>query len=165
MRNPAAPAGQPHALVEVGESAGLCLCPNRYSYRFTTSMGEHRLGETEIVLPCAVTGPAPLPEQLPDVMWRAGLDLNPLQADRDRDRRWLASLIWPEQIDRAQHLEQSLDLSPPTRHGWTPQTCSSTSLDCSPTHRRAPRWSSSTQRWLRTWIKISAGDSPISCTP
>jgi len=101
---------QPLALVEVGASAGLCLYPDRYSYRFTTSTGEHRLGETEIVLPCALTGPAPLPERPPDVVWRAGLDLNPLQADRDRDRRWLASLIWPEQIDRAQRLEQALDL-------------------------------------------------------
>ena len=101
---------QPLALVEVGASAGLCLYPDRYSYRYTTTLGEHRLGDSEIVLSCAVTGPVPLPDQLPEVVWRAGLDLNPLQANREDDRRWLASLVWPEQIDRADRLDQALDL-------------------------------------------------------
>jgi hypothetical protein len=101
---------QPLALVEVGASAGLCLYPDRYSYRYATSLGEHRLGDSEIVLSCAVTGPAPLPERLPEVVWRAGLDLNPLQASRADDRRWLASLIWPEQVDRAERLDRALDV-------------------------------------------------------
>jgi len=101
---------QPLALVEIGASAGLCLYPDRYSYRYSTSLGEHRLGDSEIVLSCSVTGPVPLPARLPEVLWRAGLDLNPLQANRDDDRRWLASLVWPEQIDRAERLDRALDL-------------------------------------------------------
>ena len=101
---------QPLALVEVGASAGLCLYPDRYSYRYATSLGEHRLGDSEIILSCAVTGPVTLPARLPEVVWRAGLDLNPLQANRDDDRRWLASLVWPEQIDRAERLDRALDL-------------------------------------------------------
>jgi hypothetical protein len=63
---------QPLALVEVGASAGLCLYPDRYSYRFTTGMGDHRLGETEIVLPCAVTGPPRCPSGCPK--WGGGPD-------------------------------------------------------------------------------------------
>ena len=86
------------------------LYPDRYSYRYATSLGEHRLGDSEIVLSCAVTGPVPLPARLPEVVWRAGLDLNPLQANHDDDRRWLASLVWPEQIDRAERLDRALDL-------------------------------------------------------
>jgi hypothetical protein len=101
---------QPLALVEVGASAGLCLYPDRYSYRYATSGGEHRLGDSDIVLRCAVTGPVPLPDRLPEVVWRAGLDLNPLFPSRADDRRWLASLIWPEQIDRAERLDRALDL-------------------------------------------------------
>lgn len=101
---------QPLALVEVGASAGLCLYPDRYSYRYATSLGEHRLGDSEIVLSCTVTGPAPLPSRLPEVVWRAGLDLNPLQANREDDRLWLASLVWPEQIDRAERLDRALDV-------------------------------------------------------
>jgi len=101
---------QPLALVEVGASAGLCLYPDQYSYRYLTSAGEHRLGDSEIVLTCSATGPVPLPDRLPEVVWRAGLDLNPLQADRDEDRRWLACLVWPEQIDRAERLSRALDV-------------------------------------------------------
>ena len=58
---------QPLALVEVGASAGLCLYPDKYSYRYATSLGRHRLGDSEIVLSCTVTRPAPLPERLPEV--------------------------------------------------------------------------------------------------
>ena len=101
---------QPLALVEVGASAGLCLYPDRYSYRYSTSLGEHRLGDSEIVLSCEVTGPVLLPTRLPEVVWRAGLDLNPLQTNSADDRRWLASLVWPEQIDRAERLNRALDL-------------------------------------------------------
>jgi hypothetical protein len=101
---------QPLALVEVGASAGLCLYPDRYSYRYATSRGEHRLGDSEIDLSCSVTGPVPLPERLPEVVWRAGLDLNPLRANREQDRRWLASLVWPEQSDRAERLNRALDV-------------------------------------------------------
>ena len=101
---------QPLALVEVGASAALYLYPDRYRVRYTTSLGEQRLGDSQIVLSCAVTGPAPLPERLPEVGWRAGLDLNPLQANSEDDRRWLASLIWPEQIDRAERLDRALDV-------------------------------------------------------
>lgn len=112
LRDPVAAAGltaRPLALVEVGASAALYLYPDRYSYRYRTSLGEQRLGDSQIVLSCAVTGPFPLPERLPKAGWRAGLDLNPLQADSD-DRRWLASLIWPEQIDRAERLDRALDV-------------------------------------------------------
>jgi len=98
------------ALVEVGASAGLCLYPDRYSYRYATSVGEHRLGDSEVILSCAVTGPVLLPTRLPEVVWRAGLDLNPLLANSADDRRWLASLVWPEQIDRAERLDRALDL-------------------------------------------------------
>ena len=151
---------QPLALVEVGASAGLCLYPDRYSYRYTTSLGEHRLGESRIVLGCAATGPVPLPKRLPDVVWRAGLDLNPLQANRPEHRRWLASLIWPEQIERAERLDRAWIWSAPTRPDSRLVTCSPTCPGCLPTHRRAPPWLSSTRRCWLTWIKSRGVDSP-----
>ncbi len=58
---------QPLALLEVGASAGLCLYPDRYTYRY----GEHMLGSGEPVLECAATGTAP-PTAVPEVVWRAG---------------------------------------------------------------------------------------------
>lgn len=95
---------QPLALLEVGASAGLCLYPDRYAYHYTCNAADHRIGESDVVLSCAVTGPVTLPDRLPELVWRPGLDLNPLHAERADDRRWLASLIWPEQTDRAERL-------------------------------------------------------------
>ena len=51
------------------------------------------------------------------MVWRAGLDLNPLQANHEHDRRWLVWLIWPEQFDRAERLGRTLDqVAASTRH-------------------------------------------------
>lgn len=98
---------QPLALVEVGTSAGLCLLPDRYGYNW----GHARLAPPSLDAPvfsCAVTGPAPLPTALPRVIWRAGLDLNPLDVASDEDTAWLNALIWPEQDDRRRNLRAAL---------------------------------------------------------
>jgi len=89
----------PLALLEVGASAGLCLYPDKYSYRY----GEHQLGEGEPVLECAASGIGP-PARLPTVVWRAGLDLNPLDVADPADLRWLDALIWPEHAHRRARL-------------------------------------------------------------
>ncbi|WP_203899185.1 DUF2332 domain-containing protein [Virgisporangium aliadipatigenens] len=91
---------QPLALLEVGTSAGLCLYPDRYAYDF----GGHRLGTGPVTLTCAVAGPVPLPSELPTVVWRAGLDLNPLDPGSAEDLRWLEALVWPEQEHRRRRL-------------------------------------------------------------
>jgi hypothetical protein len=90
---------QPLALLEVGASAGLCLYPDRYAYRY----GDHPLGSGEPVLECAATGMSP-PAGLPDVVWRAGLDLNPLDVTHPADVAWLEALIWPEHTHRRARL-------------------------------------------------------------
>ncbi|MFE9654740.1 DUF2332 domain-containing protein [Micromonospora sp. NPDC006431] len=90
---------QPLALLEVGASAGLCLYPDRYAYRY----GEHLLGGGEPVLDCAATGMAP-PTRRPEVVWRAGLDLNPLDVTDPADVAWLDALIWPEHTHRRTRL-------------------------------------------------------------
>lgn len=99
---------QPLALIEVGASAGLCLLPDRYGYDW----GEkRRLAPGDPAAPvfrCAVTGPAPLPAALPRVVWRAGLDLNPLDVASDEDIAWLEALIWPEQEERRRNLRAAL---------------------------------------------------------
>jgi hypothetical protein len=90
---------QPLALLEVGASAGLCLYPDRYSYRY----GNHRIGADDPVLSCAATGMAP-PARLPEVVWRAGLDLNPLDVTDPADLAWLDALIWPDHAHRRARL-------------------------------------------------------------
>ncbi|MGK5739066.1 DUF2332 domain-containing protein [Micromonospora sp. URMC 103] len=90
---------QPLALLEVGASAGLCLYPDRYAYRY----GDHRLGAGAPVLECAAEGLTP-PDRLPEVVWRAGLDLNPLDVTDSADLAWLDALIWPEHAHRRERL-------------------------------------------------------------
>lgn len=90
---------QPLALLEVGASAGLCLYPDRYSYRY----GGHTVGSGEPVLECAASGLTP-PARVPDVVWRAGLDLNPLNVTDPADVAWLDALIWPEHTHRRARL-------------------------------------------------------------
>jgi len=94
---------QPLALLEVGASAGLTLLPDRYSYDYAG----HRITGTDPrapVLRCEPRGPVPLPERVPDVRWRAGLDLNPLDVTSDDDVRWLDCLLWPGERGRKQRL-------------------------------------------------------------
>jgi hypothetical protein len=90
---------QPLALLDVGASAGLCLYPDKYSYRY----GDRRIGAGDPLLECAASG-MELPARLPEVAWRAGLDLNPLDVTDPADLRWLDALIWPEHAHRRARL-------------------------------------------------------------
>jgi len=103
---------QPLALLEVGAAAGLGLYPDRYSYRY----GDHRIGSGQPVLDWPLTRAAP-PARLPEVVWRAGLDLNPLDVTDAGDLAWLEALIWPEQDDRRERLRAAAAIAaadPPT---------------------------------------------------
>jgi hypothetical protein len=91
---------QPLALLDVGASAGLCLYPDRYAYRY----GDHQLGAGVPALDCAATGMEP-PARLPEVVWRAGLDLNPLDVTDPADLAWLDALVWPEHAHRRARLQ------------------------------------------------------------
>jgi hypothetical protein len=99
---------QPLALLEIGASAGLCLYPDRYAYRYN---GGAVLGSSRVLFDCATRGAVPVPSALPSVAWRAGLDLNPLDLRSDEDVRWLRALIWPEQTDRFQLFDRAVGLA------------------------------------------------------
>jgi len=97
----------PLALVDVGASAGLTMLFDRYSYDY----GGHRLAGTDPdapILRCQPTGPVPLPTRIPPIVWRAGLDLNPLDVTSDDDVRWLSCLVWPDEGDRAERLAAAI---------------------------------------------------------
>jgi hypothetical protein len=106
-----AAAGRPLALLEVGASAGLCLYPDRWGFRWSTPDGERTLGPPAPTLTCTVTGPAPLPESLPEVAWRGGVDLNPLDVTSADDTDWLLTLIWPEHDDRRGQLATAIGVA------------------------------------------------------
>ena len=111
---------QPVALLEVGASAGLTLLPDKYSYDYNG----RRLTGTDPdapVLACDARGPAPVPAGVPDVSWRAGLDLNPLDVTNDADVRWLECLLWPGETGREERLTAAVEAArrdpPPVYRG------------------------------------------------
>ncbi|MEW2008089.1 DUF2332 domain-containing protein [Microbacterium sp. NPDC078814] len=105
----------PIALLEIGAAAGLCLYPDRYSFRFTDGEGRVRRaldpldGPSTVLLESTVSGDLP-PLRLPEVVWRAGIDLAPLDAAAADDRRWLRALVWPGEEGREQRITAALDI-------------------------------------------------------
>jgi hypothetical protein len=103
---------QPLALIEVGASAGLCLLPDRYAYDYGRHVLRPAAAASEPpVFPCKVNPATPPPAELPRVVWRAGLDLNPLNPSDPGDRAWLEALVWPEQSDRLSRLRAALAIA------------------------------------------------------
>jgi hypothetical protein len=112
----------PLALLEVGASAGLCLYPDRYSYSYSSAgsdglaRGHHQRhldpadGASSVLLECATIGEVPIPTRLPEIVWRAGIDLQPLDAADPEDRRWLDTLVWPEQRARRARLASAAEI-------------------------------------------------------
>lgn len=96
---------RPISLVEVGASAGLNLCFDRYRYRYDREGDEPiHLGSPDApaCVDTAVAGERdpPLCESFPAVADRVGIDLEPLDVTDEGDLTWLRALVWPEQKDR-----------------------------------------------------------------
>lgn len=104
---PALPPG-PLSIIEVGASAGLCLFPDRWQYRYEPG---GVVGPPGPLLTCATSGPVPVPAELPTIAWRVGLDLSPLDVTADTDVAWLRTLIWPEQTDRLARLDEAVAIA------------------------------------------------------
>ena len=107
---------QPLALLEVGASAGLCLLLDLYAYDYR---GRHLRPASPTAEPpvfaCAASEATPLPAALPRIVWRAGLDLNPLDAADPAEAAWLETLVWPEQSERLENLRAALRIAAAVR--------------------------------------------------
>jgi hypothetical protein len=110
---------RPVALLEVGASAGLCLLPDRYGYDY----GSRRIEPPRTAragaptFRCTASAGTPLPHTLPEIGWRLGLDLNPLDLGSPSDMDWLETLVWPGQEERARNLRAAIEIAradPPT---------------------------------------------------
>jgi hypothetical protein len=91
----------PLALIEVGAAAGLTLLVDFYNYDYHGHVLKG-LDADAPVLTCQPMGPVPIPRRVPEVGWRAGLDLNPLDPSNPTDVEWLSCLIWPGDEGRAE---------------------------------------------------------------
>lgn len=99
----------PLALIEVGASAGLCLLPDRYSYRYDDGAWlDPDDGPSEVVIPCRLGPEVTSPHRMPDIAWRAGIDLDPLDITDPAAHAWLETLVWPEHSERRERLRSAL---------------------------------------------------------
>jgi hypothetical protein len=96
----------PLALVEVGASADLCLLPDRYAYDY----GGTILGDpaSPVRLSCQPYGPVPIPAMPPEVVWRRGIDLSPVDLGDPDAVRWRESCVWPDQPHRLARLRAAM---------------------------------------------------------
>jgi hypothetical protein len=98
----------PVHLIEVGASAGLLLRYDRYGY----TLGDRRFGDpaspVQISAEWRGVGPVPDLDALPPLASVTGIDLHPLDARDDADRRWLEALVWPENRHEADLLHEAL---------------------------------------------------------
>ena len=101
---------QPLALLELGASAGLCLYPDRYSYRYGDDWLDPADGPSCVRIEVEPTGAVPVPSAMPVIAWRAGNDLHPLNVNDDADVQWLTTLVWPEQNERRQRVAAAIEI-------------------------------------------------------
>jgi hypothetical protein len=83
-------------LVDAGASAGLNLLYDRYCLDYGV-LG--RLGDpaSPVHVTCdVIAGGARLPEALPAIERRVGLDRDPIDVTDADDRRWLLACVWPD---------------------------------------------------------------------
>jgi hypothetical protein len=84
--------------------------PDHYGYDY----GRVRIGLPSAiapVFPCRAGPSTPLPDGLPRIVWRAGLDLAPLSVADAQDRDWLETLVWPGQVARLARLRQAMTVA------------------------------------------------------
>ncbi|HYY25603.1 MAG TPA: DUF2332 domain-containing protein [Candidatus Udaeobacter sp.] len=102
--------GQPLYMIEIGAAAGLLLLWDHYGYRYgqTLAFGDR---DSPVQIECGLRGEgSPLiPDVLPKVSGRLGIDLNPIDLRDPDSRLWLRALIWPEHRERASLLERAID--------------------------------------------------------
>lgn len=104
---------QPLALLEVGASAGLCLLPDYYGYDYGVSRltpNRPDVGNTPM-FPCVASVETPIPIQMPEIIWRQGIDLNPINLTKREDRLWLEALVWPGQEARSARLRDTIEIA------------------------------------------------------
>jgi hypothetical protein len=115
---------QPLALLEIGASAGLCLIPDRYAYVYNNTVHIPPTSEVGVAPPtfsCETNIETPIPKRNGDVVWRAGLDLEPIGVNDSDKVAWLEALVWPGEQDRLCLLRQALNVArqapPPVMQG------------------------------------------------
>ena len=106
----AAATGLPLRLLEIGASAGLNLCWDRFAY----ALGPHRFGDpaSPVRLTCEWRGTGGPPWHASvSVVERRGCDLAPIALEEATANRRLEAYVWADQVDRLENLRAAIGLA------------------------------------------------------
>jgi hypothetical protein len=98
-------------LIDVGGSAGLNLNVDRVGITYSNGQS---LGDpsSPVQQPASVVGGRPIPMRaMPEVVARAGVDLDPVDVTDPDDARWLRACLSPDQPERLARLEAEMALA------------------------------------------------------
>lgn len=100
------------ALIDLGTSAGLNLCVDRYGVRYSTGLVAGDAKST-VQVSAELLGPhAPSLERgVPEIALRRGMDRAPLDLGRAEDQRWLLACVWPDQLERFARLRAAIEIA------------------------------------------------------
>jgi hypothetical protein len=97
------------SLIEIGASAGLCLIPDYYQYQFSDKKIVPKNASVDApILPCGFSGVWPGVEPDLDIVWRKGVDLDPIDLSNNEECDWLETLVWPGQESRLERLQVAI---------------------------------------------------------
>ncbi|GAF15276.1 LOW QUALITY PROTEIN: hypothetical protein JCM19046_4399 [Bacillus sp. JCM 19046] len=99
---------KPLALIEIGTSAGLQLFWDKYAYAYGDG-NTYGNEKSSLLLTTAIKSEVrpPMPNEVPPVTDRFGLDLNTIDLHNEDEKQWLKALIWPEHQERLALFEQA----------------------------------------------------------
>jgi hypothetical protein len=112
---PAIAADRPLALIDIGTGAGLALHLDRYRYVFTgpgrdvTTIGDP---SSDVVISTEVRGEqqVPLEPELPRIVERVGIDIEPLELNDPAVRSWLAACV-PQEIGAVTRFHHAVEIA------------------------------------------------------
>ncbi|GHO50902.1 DUF2332 domain-containing protein [Ktedonospora formicarum] len=116
---------RPLAMIEIGCSAGLNLRWDQYRYYYLQA-NDPQKGQpwvvstfgnpfSPVLIQCTLEGEQrpPLPHgiTMPPIAQRVGIDLAPLDINKEEDQRLLSACIWPEEVARHQLLRNAISMA------------------------------------------------------
>ena len=102
--------GRALAIIDVGASAGLHLLWDEYRYRYSDG-SEYGARDSAVLIESELRSPMPpIPSAFPEVAFRAGVDLSPVDLADDDAFGWMDALIWPDHADRAALLSAAREI-------------------------------------------------------
>ena len=99
--------GRPLAILEIGASAGLNLCWDRFAY----VLGPHCWGDGSAIIEAEWRGPAVAFDRRPIVVGRRGCDRAPIDLTDIRARKRLEAFVWPDHVQRLKRLRAMIEVA------------------------------------------------------